>query len=73
MDVKKGSGTNESVNSSVVRAIDILEFLNTSGQPTTIADLCRGLNLNRVTCTSLVRTLIAKKYLYKNEADKICL
>lgn len=73
MDPKKENGSLESVNTSVVRALDILEYLNTCGQPMTVADLCRELNLNRITCTSLVKTLIAKKYLYKNEIGKICL
>lgn len=73
MDVKKKTSANESNNSSVVRAFDILELLNTNGQPMTIADLCRELNLNRITCTNLVKTMIAKKYLYKNERGKLCL
>lgn len=56
-----------------MRSFDILELLITSGRAMTIADLCRELELNRITCTNLVKTMIAKKYLYKNEAGKICL
>ncbi len=64
---------NGNVNTSVTRALDILEFMNTCGKPMTIADICRELSLNRITCTNLVKTLIAKKYLFKNDKGMICL
>ena len=63
----------ESSNLSVSRALDILEFLNTSGKSMTISEICRSLSLNRITCTNLIKTLIAKKYLYKDVNGKICL
>lgn len=61
------------INTSVVRAFDILELLNTCGYPLTVADICRELSLNRITCNNLVKTLISKKYVYKNDSGKICL
>lgn len=63
----------EGINMSVVRAMDILELMNTSSLPMTVADICRALSLNRITCTNLIKTLISKKYLYKNEKGMVCL
>lgn len=71
--MKQNSETNEKINSSVIRALDILEYLNEQGSSQTIASICSDLSMNRITCTNLVKTLIAKKYLYKNEKGRICL
>lgn len=53
-------------NSSVLRALDLIELLITSPDALSIADICRKLGLNRVTCVSMLNTLMLKKYVYKN-------
>lgn len=71
--MKQNSGTSEKINSSVIKALNILEYLNEQGSPQTIASICSALSLNRITCTNLVKTLITKKYVYRNEKGRICL
>lgn len=70
---QKIASEGEVYNSSVSRALDIIETILKLGKPMTISDISRALSLNRTTCTNLVKTLIAKKFLYKNYSGKIYL
>ena len=60
------NGNSQSVNSSVIRALDMLELLITTPNALSIAEICRKLDLNRVTCVNMLNTLMSKRYVYKN-------
>lgn len=62
-----------SINSSLDKAFDILEFLASFGSPQSAPEISRRLKLNKVTTYNLLRTLEYRQYLQKNESGKYML
>jgi len=66
---KESQNRNSSVN-SVVRALDILEYLTYASEPVGVSAISRHLAINRTTTYSLVNALIKKRYITKLDDGK---
>jgi DNA-binding IclR family transcriptional regulator len=53
---------------SLVRGLDVLEFVVASGGEVTLKEVCTGLGLKRPTAYNLLRTLTARGFLAKSES-----
>lgn len=55
---------------SVIRALDILEYLTYSSAPIGISEISRHFDINRTTTYNLVLSLVEKAYVAKDESGK---
>lgn len=61
------------LNSSIEKALMIMEHMAVYGLPESVPEICRKLDLNKMTAYKLIRTLEAGKYVRKDNSGKYVL
>ena len=61
------------LNSSIEKALMIMEHMAVYGLPESVPEICRKLDLNKMTAYKVIRTLEAGKYVRKNNNGKYVL